>query len=93
MKRYVGIVEEIDWKTNSCHVRVPNKDGLSILATTDIGFAIMNQLLTKTKQLQIGKIPFTLRGLRVKDIVLVLDSEDENDEYTVVGFYGGTYEE
>lgn len=93
MKRYVGIVEEIDWKDSSCRVRIPSKDGLSILATTDIGFAVMNQLLTSTKQLQVSKIPFTLRGLRVKDIVLVLDSEDNNDDYTVVGFYGGTYEE
>lgn len=93
MKRYIGVIEEIDWKTNSCRVRIPSKDGIGILATTDIGFAIMNQLLTQTKQLQIGKIPFTLRGLRVKDIVLVIDSEDINDDYAVIGFYGGTYEE
>jgi len=93
MKRYVAIVEEIYWEKSECRVRIPSKDGLAALATTDIGFAVLNQLMTKTDQLQTAKIPFHLRGLRVNDIILVLDSEDANDDYTVVGFFGSTYEE
>ena len=93
MIRYVGYVESIDWEENTCKVRIPNLDGLGISAyKTDF----MRNLLPNrppTNALEDADIPFHLQGLRVKDVVYVLDSEDPNDRFTIVGFYGGVYEE
>ena len=92
MRRYIAIVEEIDWTSNTCKVRVPNLDGLEKLASMDPGIAILRQMRTKTADLQTACIPYTLQGLRLQDIVYVLDSEDPNDNFTITGFYGGVSE-
>lgn len=90
MKRYVGYVEEIDWDTNLCKVRIPNVDGLQEIARIDPAMAILVQKKTQTADLEEASIPFHMQGLRLGDIVYCLDSEEENDTYTLVGFYGGT---
>lgn len=93
MIRYIGYVESIDWKNNTCKVRIPNIDGLGISAYKE---PFMNMLLPNrppTESLQDADIPFHLQGLRVNDVVYVLESEDSNDNFAIVGFYGGTYEE
>lgn len=93
MKRYIGYVESIDWENNQCKVRVPNVDGLDKLSYVDLGIAVLRQVRTKNADLENASIPYHLQGLRVKDIVFLVDSEDENDDYTIVGFYGGVSEE
>ena len=90
MKRYVGYVEEIDWDANMCKVRIPNIDGLQEISRIDPAMAILVQKKTQTADLEEADIPFHMQGLRIGDIVYCLDSEEENDTYTLVGFYGGT---
>lgn len=90
MKRYIGYVEEIDWETNTCKLRIPNVDGLDTLAYVDPTIAILRRLRTDKSNLQNADIPYHMQGLRLNDIVYCLDSESENDNYTIVGFYGGT---
>lgn len=93
MKRYIGYVEEIDWANNLCRVRIPNLDGLETLAYIDPVIALMRQNRTATQDLEEAAIPYHMQGLRLHDIVYCLESEEENDIYTLVGFYGGTAEE
>lgn len=93
MIRYIGYVEKINWEDNTCYVRVPNVDGLGVAAYKP---SFMRNLLPNrphTESLEKADIPYHLQGLRVNDVVYILDSEDPNDNYTIVGFYGGTYEE
>lgn len=93
MIRYIGYVEEIDWEDNTCKVRIPNVDGLS---PSEYGIPDLRLLLpnrAKTKDLEKADIPYHLQGLRVGDVVYVLDSEDPNDNFTIVGFFGGVYKE
>lgn len=93
MIRYIGYVESIDWETNICKVRVPNIDGLGTSAYKP---QFMSGLLPNrppVEFLQDAEIPYHLQGLRVGDVVYVLESEDSNDNYAIVGFYGGVYKE
>lgn len=93
MIRYVGYVESIDWENNTCKVRIPNRDGLGQLAYASPFLRNLLPNRPDTDSLEDADIPYHLQGLRVKDVVYVLDSEDVNDNLTVVGFYGGVYEE
>ena len=93
MIRYIAYVESIDWKENTCRVRVPNLDGLGISAYQDPALRLLLPNRPKEKDLELADIPYHLQGLRVKDVVYVLDSEDPNDNLAIVGFYGGVYEE
>lgn len=93
MKRYIGYVETIDWEHNTCKVRIPNLDGLDGLAYIDPAIAILRQNRTPVEDLEDASIPYHLQGLRVHDIVYCLESGEENDTYTIVGFYGGVAEE
>ena len=93
MIRYIGYVESIDWERNICKVRVPNNDGLGASAYKP---QFMSGLLPNrppVEFLQDADIPYHLQGLRVGDVVYVLESEDSNDNYAIVGFYGGVYKE
>lgn len=93
MIRYIGYVESIDWEDNTCRIRIPNVDGLGMSA---YGTPFMRDLLpnrAKTEHLEKADIPYHLQGLRVNDVVYVLDSEDPNDNFTVLGFFGGVYKE
>lgn len=93
MIRRIGYVESIDWEDNTCRVRVPNLDGLGVAA---YGVPFLRTLLPSrpdVESLEKADIPYHLQGLRVHDVVYVLDSEDPNDNLTIVGFYGGVYEE
>jgi hypothetical protein len=93
MIRYVGYVETIDWENNTCKVRIPNVDGLAV---PEYGAPALRLLLpnrAKTEHLEDADIPYHLQGLRVGDVVYVLDAEDPNDKFTIVGFYGGVYKE
>lgn len=93
MIRYVGYVEEIDWINNTCKVRIPNIDGFGV---GDYSNPYIAQLLPNrpaVETLEDANIPYHLQGLRVHDIVYLIDSEDENDNLTIVGFYGGVYKE
>lgn len=93
MIRYVGYVEEINWEENTCKLRIPNRDGLDQLAYIDPAMALLRNLRTANAVLQDANIPYHLQGLRLKDIVYVLDPEDENDNLTILGFFGGVVEE
>lgn len=93
MIRYVGYVESIDWEDNTCRVRIPNLDGFGVSA---YGTDLLRNLLPNrppTESLEKADIPYHLQGLRVNDVVYVLDSEDPNDNFAIVGFYGGVYQE
>lgn len=90
MKRLIGYVESIDWKENTCRLRIPNIDGLEMMSYIDPAIAILRQRRTRNEDLQIADIPYHMQGLRIKDIVFCVDSEDESDKYTILGFYGGT---
>lgn len=93
MIRYIGYVESIDWEDNTCRVRIPNTDGLgkSAYSTPYLRALLPNR--PDVESLQKADIPYHLQGLRVHDVVYLLDSGDENDNLSVIGFYGGTYEE
>ncbi len=93
MTRYVGYVESIDWKENTCKVRIPNLDGLGISAYQSPFLRNLLPNRPPTESLEDADIPFHLQGLRVGDVVYVLDSGDPNDRFAIVGFYGGVYEE
>lgn len=89
MRRYVGIIEEIDWSINKAHVRIPNRDGFSEESTYQLP-DLMNQQLkrTPTASLQHGDIPRHLQGLRVGDIVLCIDAEYVNDDLLIISYHG-----
>lgn len=93
MIRYIGYVESIDWEDNTCRVRIPNIDGLgkSSYNTPYLRALLPNR--PEIESLNIANIPYHLQGLRVHDVVYLLDSEDANDNLSVIGFYGGVYEE
>lgn len=93
MIRYIGYVESIDWEDNTCRVRIPNIDGLgkSSYNTPYLRALLPNR--PEVESLNIADIPYHLQGLRVHDVVYLLDSEDANDNLAVIGFYGGVYEE
>ncbi len=93
MIRYIGYVESIDWEDNTCRVRIPNIDGLgkSSYNTPYLRALLPNR--PEVESLNIANIPYHLQGLRVHDVVYLLDSEDANDNLSVIGFYGGVYEE
>lgn len=93
MIRYIGYVEEIDWEDNTCKVRIPNLDGLGISAYNNPLLRALLPNRPSTDDLKTADIPFHLQGLRLHDVVYVLDSEDANDKLAIVGFYGGVYEE
>ena len=93
MIRYIAYVESIDWKDNTCRVRVPNIDGLGISAYQDPALRLLLPNRAATAALEKADIPYHLQGLRVNDVVYVLDSEDPNDNLSIVGFYGGVYKE
>lgn len=93
MIRYIGYVEEIDWKGNTCKVRIPNLDGLGISEYKPDFMRLLLPNRPSTESLEDADIPYHMQGLRVHDVVYVLDSEDPNDKFTIVGFYGGVYEE
>lgn len=91
MIRRIAYVESIDWADNECLVRVPNLDGFDAGEYADADLAVLLQGRCGTAQLEHADIPYHLQGLRVKDVVYVLDSEDDNDHLAIVGFFGGTY--
>ena len=91
MQRRNAYVESIDWSENECTVRVPNLDGFDDAAYSDADIAVLLQGRCGTGQLEHADIPYHLQGLRVKDVVYVIDSEDENDHLAILGFFGGTY--
>ena len=93
MIRYIGYVESIDWNENTCKVRIPNLDGLGVSEYKPDFMRNLLPVRAKTEALEDADIPFHLQGLRVNDVVYVLDSEDPNDRFTIVGFFGGVYEE
>lgn len=93
MKRYIGYVEEIDWNESTCKIRIPNVDGLEQLAYVDPAIALLRQIKTRNADLQEASIPYHLQGLRIHDIVYCLDSEDNCDNYTIVGFFGGNIDD
>ena len=91
MVRRIAYVVSIDWANNECTVRVPNLDGFNTDAYSDTDLASLLQGRCSDAQLEHADIPYHLQGLRLNDVVYVLDSEDENDHLAVVGFFGGTY--
>ena len=91
MVRRIAYVESIDWSENECRVRVPNLDGFEESTYSDADIAALLQGRCSADQLEHADIPYHLQGLRVHDVVYVLDSEDSNDHLAIVGFYGGTY--
>ena len=93
MIRYIGYVESIDWEDNTCRVRIPNIDGLgkSSYNTPYLRALLPNR--PEVESLNIADIPYHLQGLRVHDVVYLLDSEHANDRLSVIGFYGGVSEE
>lgn len=91
MERRIAYVESIDWAENECTVRVPNLDGFNDSAYSDADIAVLLQGRCLDTQLEHADIPYHLQGLRVKDVIYVLDSEDSNDHLVIVGFFGGTY--
>ena len=91
MERRVAYVESITWSTNKCKIRIPNIDGLSVADYSDPDLISLLQGRSKTADLEDADIPYHLQGLRVNDVVYVLESEDANDSPVIVGFYGGTY--
>ena len=91
MLRRIAYVESINWSANECKVRVPNLDGFNTDAYSDTDIAVLLQGRASTEQLSTAEIPYHLQGLRKDDVVYVLDSEDDNDNLVIVGFYGGTY--
>lgn len=91
MVRRIAYVESIDWSANECRVRVPNLDGFNENTYSDADIAVLLQGRASTDQLNTADIPYHLQGLRKGDVVYVLDSEDDNDNLAIVGFYGGTY--
>lgn len=93
MIRYIGYVEEIDWEDNTCKVRIPNVDGLGIDEYKDDFMRTLLPSRPDVDSLEKADIPYHLQGLRVGDVVYVLDSEDPNDNYAITGFYGGVYKE
>lgn len=93
MIRYIGYVESIDWINNTCKVRIPNLDGFGVSAYNNPGMIDLLPNRPPTNDLEDADIPFHLQGLRVNDVVYVLESEDPNDNFAIVGFYGGVYEE
>ena len=76
MKRYVGIVESINWDTNLANVRVPSRDGFSDTSEYQIT-DLLNRVViqTQTDDLQEAAIPRHLQGIRVGDVVLCADPE------------------
>ena len=93
MIRRIGYVEQIDWEENTCKIRIPNLDGM---AKDEYGSEYLRMLLPnrpEVEDLQNADIPYHMQGLRVHDVVYVLDSEEPNDNYVIVGFFGGTYGE
>lgn len=95
MKRYIGYVESIDWTENTCKLRIPNLDGLGVLAYVDPAIAMLRQLRTKTEDLIDADIPYHLQGLRIGDIVYCLlekTSGEQVSDCAIVGFFGGTVE-
>lgn len=93
MKRYIGFVEEIDWSDSTCKLRIPNLDGLAQSAYADPAIALLRQIKTKNADLEVADIPYHLQGLRIHDIVYCLDSEDEGDNFTIVGFFGSNIDD
>lgn len=91
MKRYIGYVERIDVLNNTCKVRVPNRDGFDDHFYTESGLLRMQIIKTPTDALDDADLPISLQGIRVGDIVYCLDSEEPNENLTIIGFYGGTY--
>lgn len=90
MKRYIAIVEQIDWSTNTCKIRVPNRDGFGVDSYQPNNLVILRQIRTKTNDLQNADIPRHLQGLRVGDVVLCLDAESQNDNPLILSYHGGT---
>jgi hypothetical protein len=93
MIRRIGYVEQIDWEENTCKIRIPNLDGM---AKDEYGSEYLRMLLPnrpEIEDLQDADIPYHMQGLRVHDVVYVLDSEEPNDNYVIVGFFGGIYGE
>lgn len=93
MIRYIGYVESIDWEENTCRVRIPNLDGLGVSAYNTPYLRMLLPNRPDVESLAKADIPYHLQGLRVKDVVYVLDSGDETDNLAIVGFYGGEYKE
>lgn len=91
MLRRIGYVEAIDWNENTAKIRIPNIDGFDESEYADPDLILLLQSRPSTTQLDTADIPYHLQGLRVKDVVYVLDSEDDGDHLAIVGFYGGTY--
>lgn len=93
MIRRIAYVEEIDWVDNTCRVRIPNIDGLKESEYTSSMLSMLLPARPSVQELAEADIPYHLQGLRVGDVVYVLDSEDYNNNLTIVAFFGGTYKE
>lgn len=90
MRRYIGYVEDLDIKANTCKIRVPNLDGFDADTYAQIGMSIMRITSTAIKDLREADIPMHLQGIQVGDIVYCLDSGDANENFQLMGFFGGT---
>lgn len=90
MRRYIGYVERVDIANNTCQVRVPNLDGFDAETYNSLGLSRMVLTSTPTDNLRDADIPMHLQGIRVGDIVYCLDSEVANENFQLMGFFGGT---
>lgn len=90
MKRYVAIVEQLDWDKNTCKIRVPNRDGFGEADYQINDIVILRQIRTATSNLQNAEIPRHLQGLRKGDVVLCIDAQSQNDNPIIVSYHGGT---
>lgn len=90
MRRYIGYVELLDVKANTCKVRIPNLDGFDAAMYGQLGLDIMQITSTPTQNLRDADIPLHLQGIQVGDIVYCLESGDANENLQLMGFFGGT---
>lgn len=90
MRRYIGYVERVDIKNNTCKIRVPNLDGFDAATCDRLGMGILRLTNTDTDGLRDADIPMHLQGIRVGDIVYCVDSGVANENYQLLGFFGGT---
>lgn len=91
MKRRIGYVESIDYANNTCKVRVPSLDGFDENFYRDNDLMNLRIIRTQDENLQEADIPMTLQGLRKGDIVYCIDSDVQNDNYVILGFFGATH--
>lgn len=90
MKRRIGYVESLDFINNTCRLRIPSLDGFDENFYRDHNLMNLRIIRTPDSQLKNADIPMTLQGLRKGDVVYCIDSELVNENYVILGFFGGT---